>query len=334
MSRNDPTKISDVKVMLVKGVNGSSIESIEKTGTLLNVDTYTITLTDGSKETFEVTNGVSITGIAKTGVSANVDTYTIYLSDGSTFSFTVTNGTDTNAQIAERVTSPAQRDYVKGEYVIFNDVLCKVVSPISTGMPFDTSINLSETTVGTELTAINGDISEISGDITDIEGDITDINGDITTIEGNVSTLNTNVGSLQTNVSALQTNVSSLNTNVNSVSSKLAGSRQATVCPISQFDLDTTTTVTATSNIKSFVFSRSANSDAWSKMQNAKQIMYVSGMDAENNALFDYATPLGLGSSNNNRSVLTCSLKTCDNIVAGTVAKISVRLLTYDNAVS
>jgi hypothetical protein len=198
MSRNDPTKISDVKVMLVKGVNGSSIESIEKTGTLLNVDTYTITLTDGSKETFEVTNGVSITGIAKTGVSANVDTYTIYLSDGSTFSFTVTNGTDTNAQIAERVTSPAQRDYAKGEYVIFNDVLCKVVSPIATGMPFDTSINLSETTVGTELTAINDDISEISGDITDIEGDITDINGDITTIEGNVSTLNTNVGSLQT----------------------------------------------------------------------------------------------------------------------------------------
>ena len=36
-------------------------------------------------------NGVGISSIAKTGTSGNVDTYTITLTDGSTYTFTVTN---------------------------------------------------------------------------------------------------------------------------------------------------------------------------------------------------------------------------------------------------
>jgi plasmid maintenance system killer protein len=40
-----------------KGETGNGIESIEKTGTSGLVDTYTITFTDGSTTTFNVTNG-------------------------------------------------------------------------------------------------------------------------------------------------------------------------------------------------------------------------------------------------------------------------------------
>lgn len=40
-----------------KGDTGNGIESVERTGTVGNVDTYTITFTDGTTTTFTVTNG-------------------------------------------------------------------------------------------------------------------------------------------------------------------------------------------------------------------------------------------------------------------------------------
>ena len=92
MSRHDSKQIENVKVMLLKGESGSSIAGIAKTGTDGLVDTYTITLTDGSKTTFTVTNGKAITGIAKTGTQGLVDTYTITFNDGTTSTFDVTNG--------------------------------------------------------------------------------------------------------------------------------------------------------------------------------------------------------------------------------------------------
>lgn len=97
MSRQDSTKISDVKVLLKMGSNGSGIASIEKTGSDLNVDTYTITLDDGTKTTFTVTNGTSIASIEKTGTVGLVDTYTITLTDGSTSTFEVVNGEGSTA---------------------------------------------------------------------------------------------------------------------------------------------------------------------------------------------------------------------------------------------
>jgi hypothetical protein len=79
--------------MLVKGANGGTITSIEKTSTTGLVDTYTVTMSNGDKFTFEVTNGSSIYSIEKTGTSGVVDTYTITLTNGDTTTFTVTNGT-------------------------------------------------------------------------------------------------------------------------------------------------------------------------------------------------------------------------------------------------
>ena len=82
------------KTIMLKGEAGGTIASIEKTGSSLNVDTYTITLNDGETQTFEVTNGSSIASIEKTDTSGLLDTYTVTLTDGSTTQFVVRNGED------------------------------------------------------------------------------------------------------------------------------------------------------------------------------------------------------------------------------------------------
>ena len=46
-----------VKVMLLKGEKGASIESIDKTATDGLIDTYTVRLTNGEEQKFYVTNG-------------------------------------------------------------------------------------------------------------------------------------------------------------------------------------------------------------------------------------------------------------------------------------
>lgn len=47
----------NVKVMLLKGEAGASIESIDKTATDGLIDTYTVKMTDGTESSFYVTNG-------------------------------------------------------------------------------------------------------------------------------------------------------------------------------------------------------------------------------------------------------------------------------------
>lgn len=47
----------NVKVMLLKGEAGASIDSIEKTASDGLVDTYTVKLTNGTEQWFYVTNG-------------------------------------------------------------------------------------------------------------------------------------------------------------------------------------------------------------------------------------------------------------------------------------
>ena len=81
-----------VKTLMLKGQEGQSIKGITKTGTDGLVDTYTITLTDGTTSTFSVTNGKEISSISKTGTSGLTDTYTIMFNDNTTSTFTVTNG--------------------------------------------------------------------------------------------------------------------------------------------------------------------------------------------------------------------------------------------------
>lgn len=81
-----------VKTLMLKGQEGQSIKGITKTGTSGLVDTYTVTLTDGTTSTFSITNGKGISSIKKTGTNGLKDTYTITYNDGTTSTFTVTNG--------------------------------------------------------------------------------------------------------------------------------------------------------------------------------------------------------------------------------------------------
>lgn len=58
-----------VKILMLKGQNGNSIKKITKTSTNGLVDTYTITLTDGTTYTFTVTNGEKGGGIPSGGIA-------------------------------------------------------------------------------------------------------------------------------------------------------------------------------------------------------------------------------------------------------------------------
>ena len=85
----------NTKIVMLKGEqgkDGTTIKSVEKSATSGLVDTYTITLTNGSKFSFNVTNGNGIKSIGKTGTSGLVDTYTITFDNGEKSTFTVTNG--------------------------------------------------------------------------------------------------------------------------------------------------------------------------------------------------------------------------------------------------
>lgn len=81
-----------VKTLMLKGKDAVSISNIEKKSTSGLTDTYEITLTDGTKRSFDVSNGKGIESIVKTSTSGLVDTYTTTYNDGTTSNFTVKNG--------------------------------------------------------------------------------------------------------------------------------------------------------------------------------------------------------------------------------------------------
>ena len=75
----------------IQGETGNGIASVVKTSTSGLIDTYTITYTNGTTTTYNVSNGKGITSIEKTSTSGSVDTYTITYNDGTTSTYQVTN---------------------------------------------------------------------------------------------------------------------------------------------------------------------------------------------------------------------------------------------------
>ena len=185
------------KTLLLKGEAGNDIQSIEKTSTSGLVDTYTITLTDGTTTTFEVTNGKSIVSIEKTSSVGYVDTYTITYNDGSTDTFEITLATitvddalsdtsenpvqnkvvttalegkasttrvdevyrATKGMIAPSETSPATEAHTVGSYITYNGKMYEVIAPIAIGDTLSSS-NISETNTGAELSQMDIEMSE------------------------------------------------------------------------------------------------------------------------------------------------------------------------------
>lgn len=151
------------KVLLLKGESGNSIASIAKTATSGLVDTYTVTLTDGSTTEFEVTNGKSIVGIAKTGTSGLVDTYTITFNDNTTATFTVTNGANGRgiASIVKTGTSGlvdtytiTYTDNTTSTFTVTNgaDGTGDLTTDTKTGNPISLTTDAFQSAISTEIT--------------------------------------------------------------------------------------------------------------------------------------------------------------------------------------
>ena len=132
--------------IFVAGADGRGVTSIEKTATVGLVDTYTITYTDNTTSTYQVTNGadgaqgVGITSIEKTSTSGLVDTYTITLSNGSTSAFEVTNGRDGHdlglAVIVDDLTTGGHEDALSAEQgKVLGDEVFGEQEIVSTNMP-------------------------------------------------------------------------------------------------------------------------------------------------------------------------------------------------------
>lgn len=75
-----------------RGEAGNGIVSYEKTSTDVLVDTYTITFTNGNKQTVKVNNGKGITSITGPVTDILKDTYTIHYNDNTTSEYYVYNG--------------------------------------------------------------------------------------------------------------------------------------------------------------------------------------------------------------------------------------------------
>lgn len=88
---------------LIQGTD-KAVHSITFSGS-----TMTLIFADGSQET-SATSVKGISSISKTGTSGNVDTYTITYSDGTTGSFTVTNGSDGAPGATPTITMSATAD--------------------------------------------------------------------------------------------------------------------------------------------------------------------------------------------------------------------------------
>ena len=110
------------------GINGESVSvvSVEKTNSENNVDTYTITFSDGSKSTFTVTNGedgdsISVVSVTKTNSDGLVDTYEIEFSNGSKFTFTVTNGKDGECVTIESIEKTSSEGLIDTYTITLSD---------------------------------------------------------------------------------------------------------------------------------------------------------------------------------------------------------------------
>lgn len=111
---------------------GKTIQSIELTGTVGLVDTYTINYSDGTTSTFDVTNGNGIASVAKTGTVGLVDTYTITFTDGSTTTFDITNGTASVVQVPGSSTTAVMSQKVVTDMFATGDVGAGSLTPDKT----------------------------------------------------------------------------------------------------------------------------------------------------------------------------------------------------------
>lgn len=133
------------KTLLLKGEAGNDIQSVEKTSTSGLVDTYTITLTDGTTYNFDVTNGRAITSIEKTSSVGYVDTYTITFNDGTTTTFEVETASITvDSSFSSTSTNALQNKTITNKFATVDSNINNVTTKANTN---ETNINKIDTNI-------------------------------------------------------------------------------------------------------------------------------------------------------------------------------------------
>ena len=159
-----------------QGKDGTNIKSVEKSASDGLTDTYTITLTDGSKSSFNVTNGKGITSISKTESIGLDDIYTITYNDETTSTFTVQNGENVAYSIQNQIVptasiereETASKAYSKGDFLVKDGILYKVTKNITKGDALTVGDNIASDTLGGEISSLseNTTYKDISSDVT------------------------------------------------------------------------------------------------------------------------------------------------------------------------
>ena len=146
------------------GATGNGISSITKTGTVGLVDTYTIAFTNGTSTTFTVTNGqdgsTNIHWGDLTGSIANQTDLSNALNAKADVTALETKANASDIATIESGTTASQT-YTKGDYLVLEGQLYKVIENIATGELFDVGTNIESTTAGAELTALNNGLASI-----------------------------------------------------------------------------------------------------------------------------------------------------------------------------
>ena len=184
------------KVIMLKGEAGNDIQSVEKTATQGLVDTYTITLTDGTTHNFNVTNGRAITSIEKTSSVGYVDTYTITFNDNTTTTFDVTLATiDVDTSLSINSTNPVENRVISTKLnLIDSDVsavdtktdanttkIGNVESQIIQSASIESTSTASQSYADGKFLILNGLLRKVTAPIT--QGDIiNNSNYEITTV--------------------------------------------------------------------------------------------------------------------------------------------------------
>ena len=144
-----------------KGEPGNGIVSIEKTSTQENVDTYTITYTDGDSSTFEVTNGingtngqngqdgadgadgVSITSVVQTTTShesGGENIITVTLSNGAKSTFSVYNGEEGEVELIEVSGATPTQELLPNKFYKFTGSVTALTLTLGTAITGITNI--------------------------------------------------------------------------------------------------------------------------------------------------------------------------------------------------
>ena len=163
----------NTKIVMLKGEqgkDGTTIKSVEKTASSGFVDTYTITLTDGSKFSYNITNGkdgTTIKSVEKTASSGLTDTYTITLTDGSTSTFEVTNGKDgelTNLDdtLSTTSTNPIQNQAVANEINNLKKSVDATLSTTSTNPIQNKAVAAAINTLNTNVNSLSTNVNSLS----------------------------------------------------------------------------------------------------------------------------------------------------------------------------